>query len=137
MIWPFAKGGNGYPIVVIDGHNRVASRVMCELVYGDALKPDLEAAHSCGNGNLGCMNPKHLRWATKKQNSADKVGHGTCNRGEKNGHAKITESAAREIIALRGTMLQRDIAARFGICFQQVSLIQLHKKWSWLEERGC
>lgn len=33
---------------------------MCELVYGKPPMPKHQAAHNCGKGNLGCINPKHL-----------------------------------------------------------------------------
>lgn len=48
-------------------------RHMCKLKNGDPPTPDHEAAHSCGNGKHGCINPNHLRWATDAENMADTV----------------------------------------------------------------
>jgi hypothetical protein len=52
-----------------------ASRAMCILAHG--LPPDAKmlAIHSCGNGHLSCVNPKHLRWGTTKDNAKDAALH--------------------------------------------------------------
>lgn len=97
LIWRFAKMPNGYGSVVVDGQRRVASRVMCELAHGAPRLPAAEAAHSCGRGHLGCVHPKHLRWATPKQNAHDKLAHGTVVKGERHGNAKLTAADVRAI----------------------------------------
>jgi len=33
------------------------------------------AHHSCGNGHLGCVNPKHLYWGDASQNAKDAAKH--------------------------------------------------------------
>jgi HNH endonuclease len=63
---------------------------MCELAYGPAPSPRHQVAHSCGKGHEGCVNPRHLRWATPKENSADMVLHGTALRGERAINVKLT-----------------------------------------------
>lgn len=80
----------------------------------------------------GCVNPRHLRWATRSENHADKLDHGTHNRGEQCPTVKITEEQARQILALKGRLSQKDIAAKFGVTFQHVSNIHLGKRWAWL-----
>jgi hypothetical protein len=42
-------------------------------VCGPPPTPKHEAAHSCHNGCSGCVNNKHLRWATHRDNSADVI----------------------------------------------------------------
>lgn len=75
LIWPFGKFANGYGQVCVDKTNKVASREMCTAAHGEPVGDRIEAAHSCGNGHLGCVNPRHLRWATKTENEADKKLH--------------------------------------------------------------
>jgi hypothetical protein len=59
---------------------RRAHRVMCEIAHGPKPAPGFVAAHTCGKGREGCVNPRHLRWASQKENMADKLLHGTSNR---------------------------------------------------------
>jgi len=81
--------GPGYPRVIINGSRRAVCRVLCEIIYGPPAVGDLQAAHSCGNKR--CVNPLHIRWATVKENNADKVIHGTTAHGSRNGNAKLDE----------------------------------------------
>jgi len=81
LIWPFARNDFGYAMLWHEGRMHRACRLICEAIHGSA--PKLFSAHSCGKGKLGCVNPKHLRWATKAENEADKLKHGTSNRGRR------------------------------------------------------
>ena len=132
LFWPFNKTSDGYGRIGIGGERVAVHRHVCEEVDGPPPTEKHEAAHSCGNGHLACVNPHHLSWKTRAENFADKLSHGTHNRGERNGYAKLTEEVVREIKALKGKMSQRDIARRFGASQQQVSKIQRGDSWSWL-----
>jgi hypothetical protein len=44
---------------------------------------------------------KNLRWGTHASNEADKLRHGTHNRGERNGRTKLTKKAVLRIVKLR------------------------------------
>jgi hypothetical protein len=70
---------------------------MCILAHGLPPFPKAEAAHGCGKGHLGCFSPKHVRWATPAENAADRVKHGTANRGEKVACSKLTPETALAI----------------------------------------
>ena len=91
--WPFA-GTVDRGRLRVEGELISACRLICSWVYGDPEDETLQAAHSCGNGHLGCVNPKHLRWATPKQNSDDKVLHGTNGATSKLTDAQIVAIAA-------------------------------------------
>lgn len=134
LTWPFKMRPNGYgEIRQTDGTRMAASRYMCVLVNGGPPDPSYQAAHSCGNGHLGCVNPRHLRWATRLENEADKRIHGTLMLGEDHPASKLTESDVRQIRALQGTMTHAGIASLFGIARSTVGLIVNRKNWAWLE----
>lgn len=132
--WPLGKTSAGYGEATIDGKSVLAHRYVCQSVHGDPPTPSHEAAHSCGNGHLGCVNPRHLSWKTPAENQADRVVHGTHNRGERNYNAKLTESQAREIRAVKGVESKVATANRFKISLKTVSHIQAGRRWAYLEE---
>jgi hypothetical protein len=75
----------------------------------------------------------NLAWKTPAQNQADRIAHGTSNRGVRHGRAKLTEADVIEIrrMAAAGT-LQAEIMTRFGIAQTTVSQIVTRKIWAWL-----
>lgn len=132
LIWPFATNKAGYGLMSsIFASSRLAHRIMCEMKHGNPPSPSMDAAHSCGNGNQGCVNPLHLRWDTRSGNFSDKLIHGTDNRGEKNPLSKLTQSDVLIIKSLRGKVPQRKIAAMFGVDQSNVCKIQREVSWSY------
>lgn len=135
LVWPFGHA-HGYGRIALGGETHRVPRVVCERVNGPPPAAGMEAAHSCGNGAGGCCTPRHLRWATPAENQADRIEHGTSNRGERHGLAKLTEAEVLQIRALRGRMSQARIAAKFGVSQPAVSAIYSGARWSWLEARA-
>lgn len=132
LLWPFSKNGSGYGVVWVDGKQTSAQNIMCRMAYGDPPTHRHQAAHSCGRGRDRCINPRHLRWATRKENCADQIEHGTAPRGENQGGSKLTKEQVREILSLKGIVLQRELAVRYGISQSHVSRIQRRGEWAWL-----
>lgn len=84
LIWPFTRSGrkslhgspgHGYAQIRRGGRMVSVQRIVCEHIHGDGT--GMDSAHSCGNGHLGCVSPRHLRWATRAENMADAIAHGT------------------------------------------------------------
>jgi hypothetical protein len=105
LVWPYARlTQNGYGVMKWEGRQQPVHRVVCQIIHGAAPSPKHQAAHLCGKGHEGCCTPSHIVWKTPSENLADKVIHGTDNRGERSPWAKLTESDIREIRAARGTI---------------------------------
>jgi transcriptional regulator with XRE-family HTH domain len=76
------------------------------------------------------MNPRHLRWATHKENCARRTAHGTQLIGEKHNLAKLTEGQVwdiRHAAPTRGT--GRELARYYGVSPATISLIRNGKNW--------
>ena len=86
-----------------------------------------EACHN--NGKPHDNRLENLRWDTRSGNFADKVLHGTHQRGERHGRAKLAEADARAIKSLKGQVAQREIAAWFGMSESAVGMIQSGRTW--------
>lgn len=129
--WPLAKNHKGYGSIVVDGKKFVAHRWIAIQVHGPAPTDKPEAAHSCGNS--WCTNPRHIRWASAKENSADRKMHGTQCRGSHVYGARLTEKAVRAIRAdLRAGKPQPEIASHYGVSRATVSSIATRRSWAWL-----
>ena len=92
-----------------------------------SVRPDgLECCHNDGNPQNNHLT--NLRWDTPKNNHADKIKHGTTNRGEQCGTAKLTLEQVRAI--RQDTRLQRIIAAEYGVKDNTISRIKSFKRWA-------
>jgi hypothetical protein len=132
LIWPFYRRTDGHAATVwpqgANGPQVLATRYMCELAKGPAPTSVHEAAHKCGNGHLGCIHPKHLRWATRQENVDDKDLHGTQPIGEKNPAAKLTETKVLEIRQSSATL--DVLAAKYGVSRGTIWDARVGKTWS-------
>jgi hypothetical protein len=129
--WPFVRSANGYgQLRLKSGKKQVASRAVCEAAHGPPPTPQHVAAHSCGNGHLGCVNPSHISWKTLSANMADKIIHGTMSYGERSGTAKLTASDVRKIRAMEQTHRKSEIARLFSVSAFQVGKILRGESWS-------
>jgi len=131
LTWPFATSA-GYGRIWHDGAVTYPHRLICAAVNGPAPEGQ-ETAHLCGNGHLGCVNPAHLVWKTRADNLADRLVHGTHNRGEAHPAAKLTEGEVRSIRKLLGTIPMRAIAERFQVSVGTIGSIAYQQNWGWLE----
>lgn len=96
---------------------------MCELAHGPAPSGKHQAAHNCGKGHEGCVNPRHLEWKTNKENSIDKIRHGTTNNAWWGNAGKLTPEQLGLLKSRRGQQTQVATAKEFGV---SLSLVQYH-----------
>lgn len=127
--WPYARASRRgeRPALIWDGRMQLAQRVLCGLAHGDPPTPRHQAAHSCGNG--GCLNARHLRWATQIENEADKLIHGTRLVGESHPNVRLSDEEVSEIrAAYAAGEMQRVLAERYGVTQTHVSNLVLGKR---------
>lgn len=133
LIWPFGLcKGRGY--MKVGGVTQVAHRVVCEAVYGAPPHPEMDSAHSCGN--KVCVNPKHLRWATRLENEADKLVHGTRARGERHGNSKLSTEAVQAILRMKGTAPSTKVGPMFDLHPATVRQIWRGDRWAHIQTGG-
>ena len=132
--WPYSRDARvGRGRVGYEGELHWAHRLMCELAHGPAPEDKPQAAHSCGNGHLGCCNPRHLEWKNNQGNCQDKSLHGRSQ--GRAGKRELLPDQIAEIKSLKGTMPQTSIAKRFGVSLSCVQY-HLHGKERWPSHAG-
>ena len=126
--WRWGTDRKGYGRVVVNGRQHRAARLACARAHG-VCPPGYEAAHSCGRAP--CVNPRHLRWATHRENVADKMAHGTAQRGAMHPRARLTPEDVQAIRRRRaaGEWLQV-LAAEYGVSETHISEIARGIRWA-------
>lgn len=121
------KGDNRLLLQLWKNNKQSAVRVHRIVLLAFAGFPP-EGYECCHNdGNPQNNNLCNLRWDTAASNQADRVKHGTSNRGSSCGSAKLTES---QVIAIRSdNRLQRIIAIDYGVWPAHISRIKNGKRW--------
>lgn len=119
IIWPFSVTcGYGCWKTVIRGitYHR-AHRAILALNDRDPL-PGEVCLHTCGNGHIGCVNPKHLQWGTVTKNNREDE------------RVKLSIEKARKIRAMlaNGCALA-DVASKYNVDKSVISKIKREKIW--------
>lgn len=120
LTWPFARiaGGPGSvtgSVVGRKGTTMPASRAMCILAHGEPPTPRHVAAHNCGKGHEACVNPRHLRWATMKENAADTLKHGTRPVLVHSKSNRLTAAQLKAVRLLADQMSAEELAITFRV----------------------
>lgn len=115
VIWPYCRIANGYGMLGYMGEMRYPHRMVCELVHGPSPVGKNECRHLCGNGHLGCVNPKHLAWGSKSENGSDRRRHGTWATSKYGPRSPLTREQIMQVRALKGKQTQATTAKQFGI----------------------
>lgn len=132
--WPFARNGAGYGHYMVARQDLYAHREVCTIRHGPPPTPSHEARHKCGRGHEGCVAGSHLVWGTVIENSADRVAHGTANRGPRHGMSKLTIAQVRAIRSAKGTRSAIALAEQYGVSPSNIYLIWAGQAWAWLDK---
>lgn len=123
--WPFCKS-RGYGMLQLEGRKMVATRYVVAHCHGPSPSPKHEAAHSCDNP--ACINKRHLRWATSRENSLDAVRRRRTPRGERHPRAKLTQADVDRIRARTETA--RELSENLGVTMNTIYDIRTGKSWN-------
>lgn len=122
---------NGYLFVGLwrDGKmiRRSVHRLVAIAFLGMPPTVSHEVAHcdGCRSNNMD----SNLRWATRRENHADKVAHGTAEVGERNGNSKLTTEQVRKILSYPANANRSKLAREFGVSQVTVTRIMRREMW--------
>jgi hypothetical protein len=130
IIFTGRRQPNGYGRVSENGTYVRAHVLACRLAHGERPPGKSDVAHSCGERM--CINPLHLRWATRAENEHDKVLQGRSNRGgERSGAARLGLAEVREIRRRYANehTTQQKLADEYGVHIMTVNSILNKRTW--------
>lgn len=125
--WPMSCDSHGYGQLIYDSKRYKAHRFMCTLVHGEPPDSAPVARHSCGNGHLGCVNPRHLSWATNSDNQKDRRKHGK-HLGAIGPKTDLSAQQIDYIRQSRGKISQSTLAANLGVKIGRIKYWQSHDR---------
>lgn len=138
-LWKGASTANGYGQMAIGEGGRKALATHIALAIDGRFRhhQQMLALHSCDNPI--CVNPRHLRWGTSKENTADCMGRGRMRladrsnapRGSYNRKAKLNAAKVRYIRSSNQTTTQ--LAAELGVTSGCISSVRRGKTWGHLK----
>ncbi len=127
LMWPFHRSPDGYARHPVNGRDVNVHSTMCAHRHGPRPSDKHHAAHICGNGVRGCVNPQHMEWKTPKENEADKKIHGTVLRGEK--HHKTTIGSTDVENIRDSNFSQRKLAELYDV--SQSTIWRIRQRLTW------
>lgn len=121
---------SGYLAVTLtDGKNRrqeAVHRLVALAFHGAAPYDSAHVLHGDGDKNNNAVD--NLRWGTAADNHADTERHGHRLKGERHPHAKLTETAVRNI---RNSAIDASlVAAQYGVTREHVWAVRRGRVWS-------
>jgi hypothetical protein len=128
-LWRAAKTLEGYPKLRYHDKMYTATRVLLEAKLGRALRPGMEACHTCDVPS--CCTEAHLFEGSRKDNQADMARKGRSLKGERHHMAKLTNGDVRQIRALLASGMRRsEVAKQFGVSWGMINFIHRRKNWT-------
>jgi hypothetical protein len=122
LVWPYSRNSAGYGTLARADKRVYVHRLICEKIHGPAPE-GYQAAHSCGRGDQGCVNPRHLSWKSPADNQLDRRAHGTF------GTCKLTQTQVEAVRSLKGKETPASIAQRLGVTEANIRQILNGQTW--------
>lgn len=127
-LWRGGMSATGYGIFSFsDKVRRPATHASIFIRDGEWPSPGLVVAHECDNPR--CVRPDHLVVATHEWNVHDAFNKGRNKTGSDKSKAKLTVNQVKEICSLRETMVQREIADKYGVSQTVIQKIFAGKRY--------
>jgi hypothetical protein len=121
----------GYTRIKLTKDGRIVTRFLHRIVLESFVGPcpaGMECCHD--NGIASDCRPSNLRWDTPKSNQADRIRHGTDQRGILCPQAKLTEEIVVEALTrLSRGEPARDVGPSLGIKRRHLNCIRAGKTW--------
>lgn len=138
LIWPFYRMASGHAKISSRKRSGMAHVYIASEVHGEKPSNAHEVCHACGNGHLGCVNPRHLYWGTRADNMADRKEHGVLTpppvlRGGDNPRSVLSEKdipVIRKMLA--DGLLAKEIAPLYGVGKNAIYGIKYGTSWAWV-----
>ena len=122
------KHNTGYLGRKLCKDGRVQFRFVHQLVLEAFVGPRPNAAQAAHSNGVRTDNRlSNLRWATAKENAADRERHGNTARGERHGNAVLTEDDVQHI--RRSTKTHVAVAKELGVCRSLVGYVRRGRLW--------
>lgn len=128
LLKPSRRVQGRYQIVTIRQKGYYVHRLVAE-AFHENPEGKSDVAHTDNNGLNNSAD--NLRWATVRENMADKYRHGTDTRGSKHCCAKLTQEQVEYIRSMKGAYwgVQMDLARQFGVTDSTINTIMHGKHW--------
>ena len=121
---------DGRPFMGLWRNNKLKIMKPHTMVLTAFVGPRPEGMEGCHNdGNPQHNHISNLRWDTSKNNHADKVLHGTTNRGERCGTSKLTLEQVRAIRS--DPRKQKVLSEEYGVTQGTISRIKSGVRWTY------
>lgn len=127
--WPGFRDKNGYGRANFNGKTTVAHRAVYQLT-GGVIPEGMNLCHRCDNPP--CCRPDHMFIGTQKDNCQDAKAKARHSHGERNGSAKLSEEAVREIRS--SGLTQWGLADKFGVTQSAIWAVIHRRAWAHVQD---
>lgn len=124
LLWTEGVNRDGYGRVTWRGKRVLAHRLSWAEANGP-IPVDMVICHKCDVPS--CINPDHLFMGTQADNRTDCTLKCRHHHGERHAKAKLT--VAQAVLIRQETGLLREVAEKYGVSQNTISLIRLGKGW--------
>lgn len=129
-LWAGRDVAHHATIALDDGtHRSIGAHVFSYILHYGPIPRGMVVRHKCDHH--ACVRPDHLELGTRAENVNDAVMRGRVAYGERQGHAKLSESQVMEIREkyATGGFTQKELALAYGACRASICQIVNGKYW--------